>query len=149
MGDHQASTRIDVAPNDLFDRLADLDHLPDLFPWMTGLRRTRPRPAEAQGLEIRLPHQPVHEEVDVTTVEAGDEEGWIDIVDEDRVLRWGAGGPRHYAGELTVDFVADNTSMLTVHVRTDHDEAVDAELDEILAGIKFTLEHQSPSTPKL
>ncbi|MFF0341543.1 SRPBCC family protein [Kribbella sp. NPDC004875] len=145
MGDHEAWTRIDVAPNVVFDRLADLDHLPDYLPWMTAMRRTRPRPVEAQGLELRLPHQPVHEEVDVSTEGIGHEAGWIDVIDEDRVLRWGAEGAHEYAGELTVDFVADNESKLTVRVRTKHDEAVDAELSEALAGIRSLLEH-SPSS---
>ncbi|WP_165547266.1 hypothetical protein [Kribbella sindirgiensis] len=43
---------------------------------------------QAQGPEARRPHQAVREEVDVTA--EGDErhEGWIDVLDEDRVLRF-------------------------------------------------------------
>lgn len=66
MADHEASTTVDVAANVLFDYLSDIEHLPDYLPWLTDVRRTEPRPAEAQGLEARLPHQPVHENVKVT-----------------------------------------------------------------------------------
>ncbi|GAA1564472.1 hypothetical protein GCM10009804_21460 [Kribbella hippodromi] len=143
MGEHEAWTTIDVAPNLVFDRLSDLDRLPEYLPWMRAVRRTSARPAEAQGPEARRPRQAVHEEVAVTTADARSQEGWIDVVDEARVLRWGAAGPHDYAGELAVDFVADGTSRLTVRVRTNHDDAVDAELAEVLTGLKTTLEREN------
>ncbi|HEY4569733.1 MAG TPA: SRPBCC family protein [Kribbella sp.] len=147
MGNHEAWTTVDVAPNIVYDRLSDLDRLPDFLPWMTELHRTSVRPAEAQGPEARRPHQAVHEEVDVTSVGSGPQEGWIDVLDEDRVLRWGSTGPHEYGGELQVDFVTDGTSKLTVRVHTTQDRDVEAELGEALATIKSTLEHESQGAP--
>jgi uncharacterized protein YndB with AHSA1/START domain len=142
MGNHEAWTTVDVAPNIVFDRLSDLDQLSEYLPWTTELHRTRPRPVEAQGPEVRRPRQAVHEEIDVT---AGDDhqEGWIDVLDEDRVLRWGTAGPHDYHGELLVDFVADGTSKLTVRVHTTQNADVDQELEQTLAGIKASLEHEN------
>ncbi|MEU4194206.1 SRPBCC family protein [Kribbella sp. NPDC026611] len=142
MGDHEAWTTVDVAPNIVYDRLSDLERLPEYLPWLTELHRTEARPVEAQGPEARLPHQALHEEVEVA---AGDDhqEGWIDVVDEDRVLRWGAAGPHDYQGELSVDFVADGTSKLTVRVHTSREADVDAELERTLAEIKTTLERDA------
>ena len=64
MTSHQAWTTVDVAPNVLFDRLSDLDHLPDYLPWLTSLRRTEAMPVEAQGPEARRPHQAVRRYVE-------------------------------------------------------------------------------------
>jgi uncharacterized protein YndB with AHSA1/START domain len=156
MADHEASTTVEVAPNILFDYLSDIEHLPDYLPWLTDVHRTAPRPVEAQGLEARLPHQPVHEEVEVTAEEpAGDGsehtvhgEAWIEIVEENRSLRWGAAGEGDYHGELDVDFVADGTSRLTVRLHTTHspDQAIDDYLREALETIKTTTEH-APTSP--
>jgi uncharacterized protein YndB with AHSA1/START domain len=142
MTDHEAWTTIDVAPNIVFDRLSDLDRLPGYLPWLTELHPTAARPVEAQGPEVRRPHQAVHQEVDVT---AGDshQEGWVDVLDEDRILRWGTETQSDYQGELVVDFVADGTSKLTVRLRTGHDDGVDAELGQALTELKATLEQES------
>lgn len=156
MADHEASTTVDVAANVLFDYLSDIEHLPDYLPWLTDVRRTEPRPAEAQGLEARLPHQPVHEDVEVTAEvpAAGPSDqtvrsdAWIDIVEENRLLRWGAPGEDDYHGELDVGFVADGTSRLTVRLHTAHspDQAVDDGLHRALDAIKTTIEHP-PTAP--
>ena len=143
MGDHEASTVVDVAPNILFERLSDLDQLPEYLPWLTSLHRTEELPVTAQGPEVRRPHQAVHEDVDVT-VGGGHREGWIDIVDEDRVLRWGMDGAHEYRGELRVGFVADGTSTLTVRVHTTSDAPVDEELARTLTTIKTTVESHLP-----
>jgi hypothetical protein len=147
MGNHQAWTTVDVAPNIVYDRLSDLDHLPEFLPWLTELHRITARPTEAQGPEARRPHQAVHEEVDVTAEDSSRHEGWIDVLDEDRTLRWGTAGPHEYEGELLVDFVADGTSKLTVRVHTTHDADVETELEQTLAEIKSTLEHEAKGTP--
>ncbi len=155
MADHEASTTVSVAPNVLFDYLADIERLPDYLPWLTGVHRTGPRPTEAQGLEARLPQQPVHEEVDVTAqVPAGGSdqpthsEAWIDVVEENRSLRWGSPGDHDYHGELDVDFIADGTSRLTVRLHTTHspDQAIDDYLHHALETIKNTVE-QPPASP--
>lgn len=142
MGNHEAWTIVDVAPNIVFDRLSDLDHMSEYLPWMTHLRRTQPRPVEAQGPEVRRPRQAVHEEIDVTA--GGDhQEAWIDVLDEDRVLRWGAAGLHDYHGELLVNFVADGTSKLTVRLHTTQTADIDQELEQTLADIKTLLEHEN------
>jgi uncharacterized protein YndB with AHSA1/START domain len=151
MGHHEASTIVDVAPNILFDYLSDLEHLPDYLPRLTDVHRTGPQPDEAQGMEVRRPHQPVHEEVEVTAEVPADghtertvrSEAWIEVVEENRRLRWGAPGEHDYHGELDVDFVADGTSRLTVRLDTEHSagQAIDDELHRALEGIKTTVEH--------
>lgn len=140
MGDYEASTTIDVAPNLVFERLSDLGKLPTYIPWLTSLQPTEV-PADAQGVEARRPHQPVHEDVDVT-VGGGHREGWIELVDEDRTLRWGMDGGHRYGGELVVDFVADGTSKLTVRLHTTEPTGVDEELDRTLTTIKAMLEKE-------
>jgi hypothetical protein len=156
MADHEASTIVDVAPDVLFDYLSDIGHLPDYLPWLTDVHRTRPRPADAQGLEARLPREPVHEQVEVTAeVPAGEgsdqavrNEAWIDIVEENRSLRWGAPGESDYHGELDVDFVADGTSRLTVRLHTTHStgQAIDDQLHRALESIKTTIERPPTNT---
>jgi uncharacterized protein YndB with AHSA1/START domain len=141
MAEHEASITIDVAPNILYERLSDLEQLPGYLPWLTSLHRTEELPVTAQGPEVRRPHQTVHEDVDVT-VGGGHREGWIDIVDEDRTLRWGMDGIHEYGGELVVGFVADGTSTLTVRLHTTETTAVDEELDRTLTAIKTTLEKE-------
>lgn len=159
MADHEAATMVDVAPNILFDYLSDIEHLPEYLPWLSDVHRTDPRPAEAQGPEVRRPQQPVHEDVEVTadvpvgesSTEAKPGEAWIEIVEENRSLRWGAAGDHDYHGELDVDFVADGTSRLTVRLHTTHspDQAIDDYLHHALETIKTTIEHPpSTATPQ-
>ena len=105
---------------------------------------------DAQGLQARLPKRPVHHEVEVTADEPSGQtvrsEAWIDVVEENRSLRWGVPGEPGYHRELDVDFVADGTSLLTVRLDTSHpgDPAVDAGLHRALDGIKASLE-QAPT----
>ncbi|MEU8227125.1 SRPBCC family protein [Kribbella sp. NPDC048915] len=143
MTTHHAWTTVDVAPNVLFDRLSDLDRLPDYLPWLTSLHRRGARPVEAQGPEARRPHQAVHSDVDVTAG-GGRREGWIDVLDEDRILRWEVAGPHAYHGELAVDFVADGTSKLTVQLDTTADTDIDRELEQALSDIKTSFEQDPP-----
>lgn len=151
MAHHEASTTVDVAANVVFDYLSDLKHLPGYLPRMTEIHETAPIPAEAQGLEARQPRQPVHHEVEVTAEQpSGDtvrNEAWIDVIEENRTLRWGAPGEAGYRGELNVDFVADGTSRLTVRLDVDHpsNPAIDDALKHTLEGIKTTLEHTPTS----
>ncbi|MFK4084779.1 SRPBCC family protein [Kribbella sp. NPDC020789] len=146
MAHHEASTTVDVAPNILFDSLADLEQLPRYLPRLTGLRTTAPPPDEAQGMEARRPYQAAHHEVEVTAAEpSGDTvrgEAWIDVVEENRTIKWGAPGYQNYHGELEVEFVADGTSRLAVRLDTDHADspAVDEELDRTLSAIKASFE---------
>jgi uncharacterized protein YndB with AHSA1/START domain len=145
MAQHEASTTVDVPPNQLFDYLSDLQQLPHYLPRLTGVHPTAPPPAEAQGMEARQPNQPVHQEVEVTAEEPAGHtvrsEAWIDVVEENRILRWGAPGESQYHGELEVGFVADGTSRLTVRLDTEHDgRAIDDELHRALAAIKTALE---------
>ena len=66
----------------------------------------------------------------------------IEIVEENRSLRWGAPGEHDYRGELDVGFVADGTSRLTVRLDTKHEsgDEIDRALDNALDGIKSSLE---------
>jgi hypothetical protein len=100
-------------------------------------------------MEARQPNQPVHRKVEVTAEPAGHtvrSEAWIDVVEENRTLRWGAPGESRYHGELQVEFVADGTSRLSVRLDTEHDDpAIDDELHRVLDAIKTSLEH--PATP--
>ncbi|HET6986272.1 MAG TPA: SRPBCC family protein [Kribbella sp.] len=146
MADHEASAIVDVDPNLLFDYLSDVEHVPQYLPWLTDVHLAARRPAEAQGLEARLPHQAVHEEVEVTAGEGSEQavhsDAWIDIVEENRRLRWGAPGEDDYHGELEIDFVADDTSRLTVRLHSTHssDQEIDDQLHRALLAIKTTAE---------
>jgi uncharacterized protein YndB with AHSA1/START domain len=152
MTHHEAWTTVDVAPNIVFDYLSEIDNLPRYLPRLRDVHRLEPRPDEAQGLEVRTPNQPVHEDVEVTAeVPSGGEvrsDAWIEVIEENRSLRWGAPGENDYHGELDVDFVADGTSRLTVRLDTGHagDEDIEEALQQTLAGIKATLERTSPDT---
>lgn len=83
----------------------------------------------------------MHEDVDVT-VGGGHREGWIDVLDEDQVLRWGTDGPHEYGGELIIDFVADGTSKLTVRAHTTATGPVDEELERTLSALKTSAKQQ-------
>lgn len=150
MAHHEASTTVNVAANILFDYLSDIQHLPDYLPRLTGVHPTEPTPPEAQGMEARQPRQPVHHEVEVTADEPSGQsvrtEAWIDVVEENRSLRWGAPGDHDYHGELDVEFVADGTSNLTIRLDTNHPAtpAIDEELQHALNTIKTSLE-QAPT----
>lgn len=150
MAHHEASTTVNVAANILFDYLSDIQHLPDYLPRLTGVHPTAPTPPEAQGMEARPPRQPVHHEVEVTADEPSGQsvrtEAWIDVVEENRSLRWGAPGDHDYHGELDVEFVADGTSNLTIRLDTNHPAtpAIDEELQHALNTIKTSLE-QAPT----
>jgi uncharacterized protein YndB with AHSA1/START domain len=152
MAHHEASTTVNVAPNILFDYLADIEHLPEYLPRLTEVRPTTPEPAEAQGMEARRPRQPVHREVEVTAEEPPGRTvrsaAWIDVVEEKRSLGWGTPGEPGYHGELEVEFVADGTSLLTIRLDTTHaeDAAVDAELYRALNGIRSSLEQANHAT---
>lgn len=150
---HEASTTVDVAPNILFDTLSDLGQLPHYLPRLTGLRSTTPPPAETQGLEARRPFEPAHHEVEVTADEPSGHtvrsEAWIDVVEENRTIRWGVPGDHDYHGELEVEFVADGTSRLAVRLDTEHDAdpAIDEELERTLSAIKTSFEQAPEPTP--
>ncbi|MEV6286215.1 SRPBCC family protein [Kribbella sp. NPDC051770] len=147
MGDYEASTVVDVAPNVLFDYLSDVERLPEYLPQMTSAHRLEEPSVESQGAEARLPGEAVHERVEVAAVE-GDSarevrsEAELEIVEEGRKIRWSAPGPHEYHGELDVDFVADGTARLTVRLHTAHVEgpSIDEGLERTLAGIKATVE---------
>jgi uncharacterized protein YndB with AHSA1/START domain len=153
MAEYEATTTVDVAPNILFDYLADLEHLPEYLPRLADVHRTAPPPAQAQGMEARRPGEPVVEEVEVTAeVPAGSSgerrehsEAVIETVEEQRTLRWSAPDNSDYHGELDVAFVADGTSQLTVRLSTGHgaDAAVDDELRRALEGIKVAVEQKA------
>jgi uncharacterized protein YndB with AHSA1/START domain len=152
MAEHVATTTVDVAPNILFDYLADLEHLPEYLPRLADVHRTAPPPAQAQGMEARRPGESVVEEVEVTAeVPAGGSErrehseAVIETVEEQRTLRWSAPDNSDYHGELEVGFVADGTSLLTVRLYTGHgaDAAVDDELRRALIGIKAAVEQKA------
>jgi hypothetical protein len=150
MTHHEASTTVDVAPNILFDALSDLTRLPRYLPRLTGLRPTSPPAADTQGLEARRPYQPAHHTVEVSADEpSGDSvygEAWIDVIEENRTLRWGAPGDHDYHGELAVEFIADGTSRLAVRLDTEHGDgqAINDELDRTLAAIKASFENATP-----
>ncbi|ADB32873.1 hypothetical protein Kfla_3820 [Kribbella flavida DSM 17836] len=152
MGDYEASTVVDVAPNVLFDYLSDVERLPEYLPQMTEAHRLDAPSDEAQGPEARMPGEAVHERVEVAAVIDPDDgperevrsEAEIDIVEQGRTLRWSAPGPHDYHGELDVDFVADGTSKLTVRLHTEHAEgaSIDEALQHTLAGIKTSVERR-------
>lgn len=132
MGDYEASTTVNVAANVLFDYLADVERLPEYLPQMTEAHRTG-----GDKVEVAAVIQPEGEPEREVSGEA-----WLDVVEDGKKLRWGAPGPHEYHGELDVDFVADDTSTLTVRLHTDHAEGSSIEdgLQQTLAGIKSAIE---------
>ncbi len=146
MGDYEATTVVDVAPNVLFDYLSDVERLPEYLPAMTEVHRLDAPSARSQGAEARKPGEAVHERVEVAAVEGDAQEvrseAVIDIVEEGRKIRWSAPGPHDYHGELDIDFVSDGTAQLTVRLHTEHAEgpSIGEALERTLAGIKATVE---------
>jgi hypothetical protein len=146
MGDYEATTVVDVAPNVLFDYLSDVERLPEYLPQMTEAHRLDAPSAQSQGAEARQPGEAVHERVEVAAVEDDEHEvrseATIDILEEGRKIRWSAPGPHDYHGELDIDFVADGTAQLTVRLHTEHAEgpSIEEALERTLSGIKATVE---------
>lgn len=132
MGDYEATTTIDVAANVLFDKLKDVERLPAYLPQLADAHRTG-----ADNVEVTAELGPDGHR------ESG--QAWVEVVEDGRRVRWGTPGPRHYEGELDVDFVADGTCLLTVRLHTDRTDGPEVEeaLHQTLAGIKRTIEAEA------
>lgn len=127
MTEYEQTASVDAEPDELFDYLADVHHLPEYFPMVVE--------AELAG----------EEEVDVRVEDpaAGDTHpahGWLHVDGLERRMEWGAtDGPYH--GWLQVDPGDVGGSLITVHVSLNqelYDHAADAEeeLTEAMENIR-------------
>lgn len=143
MGDYQASSTVDVASNVLFEYLSDVERLPEYLPQVNEAHRVPGGPPRVEPDQVG---ERTVEQVEVDLHQEGvrpvQESAWIEVVEDGRKLRWGAGGSHEYHGELEVDFVADGTSLLTVRLHTEHSGGpdVERELEESLRVIKASTE---------
>ncbi len=121
MPDYEQTATVAAEPDELFDYLADVHHLPEYFPRMTDAE-------PALGDEV------VVEEED----DSGDlhrAEGWLHVDGLERRMEWGAkAGPYH--GWLQIDPDDVGGSLVTIHLYQDHEADTDADLAEALDNIR-------------
>ncbi|MET3806246.1 putative membrane protein [Nakamurella sp. UYEF19] len=138
MGDYEASTTVQLAPERLFAYLSNVQNLPAYMP-----RLTSARPAGGDKVDVTAHIEP----------EGGPErdvegEAWIKVVEDGRKLQWGAAGPHDYHGELDIDAGSDaGSSTLTVRLHTERVEGdqIQHGLGETLNGIKKAVEQADRS----
>lgn len=122
MPDFERTGTVDAEPDQLFDYLADVRHLPDYLPRMTDAR--------PDGDE----HVAVESDVDGDVQRS---EAWFRVDDLEQRIEWGSeNGPYHGWLKVTPDEVA--RSVVTIHVHHEHSEAGDTsdDLDETLDNIR-------------
>ena len=128
MADYQNMTSVDVAPEELFDFLADVRNLPRYFPLMTSAARAGD--GNAVQTQAEFP--------DGEVVEG---EAWFDVDRAAGRIRWGSEGPRDYHGHLTVTG-SDGGAQVHVVVSTARVESDDVQrgVDDTMANIKELFE---------
>lgn len=113
MPEHARTFTVDVEPDDLFDYLTDVRHLPEYFPPVLD--------AQLDGAD----EVSVEAEVD-GRVHRG--QGWLHVDGLERRAEWGQrDGP--YRGWLQIDPADQGGSIVTVHIHQEHQDEVDAEVD--------------------
>ena len=101
MPDYEQTTTVDAEPDELFDYLADVRHLPEYFPVMLDAKL-----AGEDEVEVQL-------EADPAGVRRA--RGWLHVDGPERRMEWGAtDGPYH--GWLQVDPGDVAGSLLTIHL---------------------------------
>jgi ribosome-associated toxin RatA of RatAB toxin-antitoxin module len=123
MPEFERTATIDAAPDDLFDYLADVRHLPDYLPRMTDAQH----------------HDGEHVEVEADL--DGDRrhaEAWFRVDDLDQRIEWGSeDGPYH--GWLRVDADEPAGSVVTIHLYHEHADAgaeTEDDLEDALDNIR-------------
>ncbi|MFD9585259.1 SRPBCC family protein [Streptomyces sp. NPDC059980] len=133
MSDYDSTITVDVPPDRLFDYLADVENLPAYMPRLKTASR-----CDGERVTVTAHIDPADgPEQDVTS------EAWIRVLEQGKILVWGAPGPGDYHGQLHVaPGGEEGTSRLTVELHTERVEGaqVDDGLRETLRGIKSAVE---------
>lgn len=140
MGTYEHSTPVYVAPQRLYEYLANVDHLAEYMPRVRDARRVggtdvvdvtaETRPGESQEAAVH-------------------EQAWLEVREEGRRLEWGVPGPHDYRGELEVEETASGESKLTVrvHAQDGDGDAIEAELIEAVQRIRTLAEDYGVVNP--
>lgn len=127
MGDYEHSTDVQRPPDEVFDYVADVSHLPEYF---SGLEKAWSNGGEEVGV--------------VANVEGERYEGtaWLHADADARSMRWGAERASGYTGELFVTGIGDTASRVTVTLHTERAEGpgISAGLAQTLADLKRNLD---------
>jgi len=119
MPDYEQTASVDAEPDDLFDYLADVKHMPEYLPILTE--------ADASGEQVV-----VEADIHGDTRRA---EGWLHVDALERRMEWGAqAGPYH--GWLQVDPGDLSGSLVTIHVHQDHESDAEDDLAEAMENIR-------------
>src|SRR3954471_9198690 len=130
MGDYEHTTEVRRPPEEVFDYVAAVAHLPEYFSGLEEARSTGPE-------EVAV----------VANVEGERYEGtaWMHADADARSLRWGADRPSGYHGALFVTGVGDTASRVTVTLHTERADGpgIRAGLEGTLAQLKKILDGAS------
>jgi carbon monoxide dehydrogenase subunit G len=140
MGTYEQSTPVNVAPQRLYEYLANVDHLPEYMPRIKEAHMV----GDADKVDVTAEISP--DDGPQRTVQG---QAWLEVRDEGRRLEWGAPGPHDYRGELEVEESASGESKLTVRLHTergDRDE-IDAGLIEAVERIRTLAEDYGVANP--
>ena len=124
MPEYQRSATIDAAPEELFEYLADIHHLPEYFPAMISAE-----PVGGDTVETQVQGHREHDR------------GWFHIDESHHRIEWGSADNPDYRGWITIDPDAMG-STLTIHLNhqatTDADSEIDATIDTIKRRMRDT-----------
>ncbi|MDQ4085856.1 MAG: SRPBCC family protein [Actinomycetota bacterium] len=140
MATYEHSTPVYVAPQRLYEYLADVDHLPEYIPRIKEAHTVD----DSDTVDVAAELAPF-ERSDELTVHS---EAWLEVREEGRRLEWGAPG-NEYHGELEVEETSSGESRLTARLHTDLDDsdAVEAGLVEAVQRIRTLAEDYGVANP--
>ncbi len=126
MHDYQRQQVFDIDPDELFDYLSDVSHLPDYFPRMTSAELVDADEVRTEAV------------IDVPGEGSRHVEGtaWFRRDPGSRRLEWGSEGDNDYHGQLMVSDADGGGAEVTVEIHTESEhEGIAEAIDDTLAGI--------------
>ncbi len=121
MAEYEQSQKIDVAADEVFAWLSDVDNLPKYLPPI--------KEAHIQGSTVEdKPGKRLYLRGEIPDRGEFENEGYLDVDQEAREMKWGAEVARDYSGWLTVAEDGDG-SLATVHLHFG-EQSVEGEIEE-------------------
>ncbi len=108
MAQYEQSQNIDVAADEVFEWLSDVDNLPKYLP---PIKEARIEGSTSEG----QPGQRLYLRDEIPDRGEFESKGYLETDGEAREMRWEAESSRDYFGSLKVDEAADG-SLVTVHL---------------------------------